>query len=61
MVGAGLPNSRIKKFENAISDDRLLMMLDVSSLRVHEIEALITHHHAEAELEGVDPIIPIFP
>ena len=61
MVGAGLPNSRIEKFERAIAEGQLLMMIDVSSLRVQEIEALVTRHHAEAELEGVDPDIPIFP
>jgi len=61
MVGVGLPSSRIEKFEKAIADGQLLMMIDVPSLRVEVIEALVTRHHAEAKLEGVDPNIPIFP
>ncbi len=61
MVGIGLPNSRIEKFQKAIADGELLMMIDVSPLRVEEIEALVTRYHAEAELEGVDPNIPLFP
>ena len=61
MVGIGLPNSRIEKFQKAIADGELLMMIDVSPLRVEEIEALVTLHHAEAELEGADPNIPLSP
>ncbi|MDO8449728.1 MAG: DUF1269 domain-containing protein [Rhodoferax sp.] len=61
MVGVGLPSSRIEQFQKAIADGELLMMIDVPSLRVEEIETLVTRHHAEAELEGVDPNIPIFP
>jgi hypothetical protein len=61
MIGVGLPSSRIEKFQKAIADGALLMMIDVPSLRVEEIEALVTHSHAEVELEGVDPNIPIFP
>ena len=36
-------------------------MVDVHRDRVGEVEALVTLHHPEAELEGVDPNIPIFP
>ena len=61
MVGVGLPSSRIEHFQKAIANGQLLMMIDVSPLRVEEIEALVALHHAEAELEGVDPNIPIFP
>jgi len=61
MVGIGLPNSRIEKFQKAIADGELLMMIDVSPLRVEEIEALVTRHHAEAELEGADPNILLSP
>ncbi len=61
MVGVGLPSSRIAQFQKAIADGALLMMIDVPSLRIEEIEARVTRHHAEVELEGVDPNIPIFP
>lgn len=61
MVGIGLPSSRITRFEKAIEDGQLLMMIDVPRERVEEAEALVLRHHPEAALEGVDPNIPLFP
>jgi hypothetical protein len=61
MVGVGLPNSRIAQYQGAIDAGELLLMVDVHRDRVAEVEALVTRHHPEAELEGVDPNIPIFP
>jgi hypothetical protein len=61
MVGVGLPNSRIEKYQQAIEAGQLLMMVDVPRDKVEAVEALVTRHHPEAELEGVDPNIPIFP
>jgi hypothetical protein len=61
MVGIGLPNSRIEQYRAAIEAGQLLLMVDVHRDRVEEVEALVTRHHPEAELEGVDPNIPIFP
>jgi hypothetical protein len=61
MVGVGIPSSRLTQFEAAISRGQLLMMIDVPRDRVEEIEGLITRHHPEAEIEGVEPHIPEFP
>ena len=61
MVGVGLPNSRIEQYQQAIEAGQLLLMVDVHRDRVGDVEALVTRHHPEAELEGVDPNIPIFP
>jgi hypothetical protein len=61
MVGVGLPSSRLTQFEGAIARGELLMMIDVPRDRVEEIEALVTRHHPEAELEGLEPNIPEFP
>jgi uncharacterized membrane protein len=61
MVGVGLPNSRIEQYQKAIEAGHLLLMVDVHRDRVEEVESLITRHHPQAELEGVDPNIPIFP
>jgi hypothetical protein len=61
MVGAGLPSSHIDQYERAIAAGELLMMIDVQPERVEEIEAMVIRHHPEAELEGVDPDIPLFP
>jgi hypothetical protein len=61
MVGVGLPSSRIEQYEKAIAAGELLIMIDVPPAQVEEIEALVSRHHPEAELEGVDPNIPLFP
>lgn len=61
MVGAGLPSSRLKRFEEAVAEGQLLMMVDLPLQRVEEIEALVRSHHADARIEGTDPSIPVFP
>lgn len=61
MVGAGLPSGRLEKFESAIEAGQLLMMVDVPRERVEATEALVRRHHPEAELEGIEPNMPIFP
>jgi len=61
MVGVDLPNTRLKRFEDAIAAGELLMMVDVPLSRVEEIEALVKSHHAEADIRGTDPTIPAFP
>lgn len=61
MVGVDIPNSRIEKFHSAIEDGDLLMMVDVPTDRVDEIEDLVKKHHPEAEIEGTEPTIPAFP
>ncbi|WP_061150438.1 hypothetical protein [Caballeronia arvi] len=61
MIGVGIPNTRLRRFENAIEGGELLMMVDVPTGRLEEIEALVKGHHPEADLEGADPTIPAFP
>lgn len=58
MVGVGLPNSHIEKYEKAIASGQLLIMIDAPRDRVEKIEELVKRHHPEADLEGVDPNIP---
>jgi hypothetical protein len=61
MIGVDVPNTRLKRFEDAIEKGELLMMVDVGKDRVEEIEQLIKSHHPEADIEGTDPTIPAFP
>ena len=42
MVGVGLPSSRIEKFQKAIADGQLLMMLGVPSLLVRLLAGIGT-------------------
>jgi hypothetical protein len=61
MIGVDVPNTRLRRFEQAIEKGELLMMIDVAKDRVEEIEEMIRLHHAEAEIQGTDPTIPAFP
>jgi hypothetical protein len=61
MVGVGIPNSRLKRFQEAIGEGQVLMMVDVLRERVDEIEALVKGHHPEADIEGTDAHVPAFP
>jgi hypothetical protein len=61
MIGISLPNSRLARFEEAVAQGHLLMMVDVPKQRVEEFEELIHDHHPEAEIEGTEPTIPSFP
>ncbi len=61
MVGVGLPNSRLRKYADAIAEGELLMMVDVAKVRIAEMEALVRQHHPEAKIGGTEPHIPAFP
>lgn len=60
-IGVDVPNTRLNRFEQAIEKGELLMMVDVVKDRVEEIEEVIKLHHAEADIQGTDPMIPAFP
>ncbi|KWK56747.1 hypothetical protein WT81_06595 [Burkholderia stagnalis] len=61
MIGVNVPNTRLKRFEGAVEGGELLLMVDVKTDRVDEIEALIKQHHPDAGVKGHDPTIPAFP
>jgi len=61
MIGLNVGNTRLKKFEQAIENGELLVMVDVPLARVDEISERIRLHHPTADLEGTEPTIPAFP
>lgn len=61
MIGISTPSERLKRFETALEQGQILLMVDVPRARVTEIEALLERVHPEAHFEGVDPNIPAFP
>ncbi|WP_341319177.1 DUF1269 domain-containing protein [Paraburkholderia sp. IMGN_8] len=61
MIGVDVPNTRLKRFEEAIALGEILMLVDVPKDRVEEIEQMVKLHHAEADIQGADPTIPAFP
>ncbi|RQR35376.1 MULTISPECIES: DUF1269 domain-containing protein [unclassified Burkholderia] len=61
MIGVDMPSTRLKRFEDGIEHGELLLMIDVPTDRVHEIEDTIKLHHTDAHLQGEDPTVPAFP
>jgi hypothetical protein len=61
MAASAVPNSRLKRFEPAIAQGKMLMMVDVPMRRVREISELVTRKHPEAAPGGFEPTIPAFP
>ncbi|QAZ39395.1 DUF1269 domain-containing protein [Methylibium sp. Pch-M] len=61
MIGIAAPSGRLRRFEGALADGQLLLMVDVPRSRVQEIESLLQATHPEAHFEGVEPDVPAFP
>jgi hypothetical protein len=61
MIGVSTPSQRLRRFESAIEQGQILLMVDVPRSRVEEIEARLQQLHPEAHLEGIEPNIPAFP
>lgn len=61
MIGISTPSGRLKRFEGAIEQGQILLMVDVPQSRATEIEALLEKAHPEAHFEGEEPNIPAFP
>lgn len=61
MVGISVPSMRLKKFEDAINKEEVLVLVDVKRDQVEKIEKLVKKHHPEADIEGEEPDMPMFP
>lgn len=61
MVGMNVDNRQIKEFESAIESGELLVLADVPTSRVDEIETSVKKHLPSVEIEGTEPQIPAFP
>jgi hypothetical protein len=61
LIGVSTPSYRLKRFERAIEEGQILLMVDVPRSRVQEIEERLQALHPEAHLEGEEPNIPAFP
>lgn len=61
MIGVSVPSTRLKKFESAIEEGEVLVLVDVKRERVDEIEELVKKHYPEADIEGTEPKMPVFP
>ena len=61
LVGASIPNRRLRRFDTALDKGGILLMADVPHRRVREIRVLLQETHPDAHFEGEDTHIPAFP
>lgn len=61
MAAAALPNSRLESYFKELDEGKVLMILDVPSQRVKEVETLLAERHPEMRFGGEDTHIPVFP
>jgi hypothetical protein len=61
MLGSSAPNRRLKRFDAAIQQGQILLMVDVPKGRLEEVEEMLQTRHPEGHFEGVEPDIPAFP
>lgn len=61
MIGINIDNSQLKKFEEAINNGELLLMVDVPTAQIDKITELVKKHHPEAQVNGTEPTLPVFP
>ncbi len=61
LVGASVPNSRIKQYQADIEKGAILLMVDVPPSRVEEIRELVHRRHPEASGGAMEPTQPAFP
>lgn len=61
MVGISIPSPRLERFEGAIAQGQILLMVDVPAARVEATASLLRTSHPEAHFEGADRLRPAFP
>lgn len=58
LIGMNIGNSRLKKYEEAIEQGELLLLIDIPKDQIEAISESIAKHHPEAEFEGMESILP---
>lgn len=61
MIGSSVPNSRLRPYQRALDEGKILLMVDVPQHRCEEIRERLHTIHPEAEDRGLDPHVPAFP
>jgi hypothetical protein len=61
MVGASVPNSKLKQFQADIDAGKVLMMVDVRLKDVERIRQIVLSRHPEAQPAGLVRPYPVFP
>ncbi|WP_295623375.1 hypothetical protein [uncultured Nitrosomonas sp.] len=54
-------NRQTKEFEDEIEAGKLLVLVDVPTDRVNEVEDRVKQHLPQVEVEQIEPRVPSFP
>lgn len=58
LIGLQIGNSKLKKYEEAIENGELLVIIDIPKDRIEEISKIIVKHHPTVEFEGIESALP---
>ena len=58
LAGMNVGNTRLNRFEEAIEQGKLLVLIDIPLEKIEAIKELVTKHHPNVEFEGLEPILP---
>ena len=61
LIGVGVPNSQLTRFEKSIEDGQFLMMIDIPKSKIEAVSKIIEQRHPAALNKGVEPTMPAFP
>jgi len=61
MIGISIPSPRLERFQSAIAQGRILLMVDVPYTRAQAIASMLQASHPEARFEGAERHRPVFP
>jgi len=61
LIAVNVPNTRHRQFETEVSSGKILFIVDVPVEKVQAITEMITSHHPDADMRGLEPNIPAFP
>jgi hypothetical protein len=59
MIGISIPSPRLRRFEGALAQGWILLMVDLPRSRVQEIESLLRVAHPDALFEGEAQQVPV--
>lgn len=61
LIGVSVPSEELQRYEQAVEEGQLLMMIDIPKQRADELVALIREHHPTADIKEVEYFPPPIP
>ena len=61
LIGVSIPSEELQRYEQAVEEGQLLMMIDIPRQRAEELLALIRRLHPEADIKEVEYFPPPIP